>query len=84
MKPQRMCTVCRTMKDREELFRVVRNPEGVFVDIDNKIMGRGAYICKMGECVSVARKRTALERSLSCGVDSDVYDILEDLVKNAK
>ncbi len=84
MKPQRMCTVCRTMKDREELFRVVKNSDGVFVDKDNKIQGRGAYICKTEECVLVARKRTALQRSLSCFVDSDVYDILEDLVRDAK
>ncbi len=84
MKPQRMCTVCRTIKDREELFRVVKNSDGVFVDKDNKIQGRGAYICKTEECVLAARKRTALQRSLSCFVDSDVYDILEDLVRDAK
>ncbi|MBR5155452.1 MAG: YlxR family protein [Clostridia bacterium] len=83
MKPQRMCTVCRELKSREKLFRVVKTPDGVFVDVNNKIQGRGAYICK-GECVLVARKRTALERSLSCKVDSGVYDILEDLVKNAE
>ena len=84
MKPIRMCTVCKAMKDREELFRVVKNPQGIFVDTDNKIQGRGAYICKTGNCVSLARKRSSLERSLSRRVESAVYDILEDLANNAE
>ncbi len=84
MKPMRMCTVCRTIKDKAELFRVVKNSNGVFVDLDNKIMGRGAYICKTPDCVLNARKRTALERSLSAAVEQSVYDMLEDLAKNAK
>ncbi len=84
MDRERMCAVCRTMKKRAELIRVAKNSDGVFVDINNKIQGRGAYICKMGNCVSLAGKRSCLERSLSCGVDSSVYDILEDLVKNAE
>ncbi len=84
MKPIRMCTVCREMKDKSELFRVVKSTQGIFVDIDNKIQGRGAYICKTGECAALARKRSSLERSLSTSVDTTVYDMLEDLAKNAE
>ncbi len=84
MNRERMCTVCKAMKKREELFRVAKNSEGVFVDTLNKIQGRGAYICKAKECVLQCRKRSSLQRSLSCAVDSSVYDMLEDLVKDAK
>ena len=83
MKPIRMCIVCKKMKDRDELFRVAKNSEGIFVDTINKIQGRGAYICKTGDCASLARKRSSLERSLSSSVESAVYDMLEDLAKNA-
>ncbi len=83
MNHKRMCTVCKAMKDKTELFRVVKTADGIFVDADNKIQGRGAYICKIGECVNLARKRRALERSLSAFVNSSVYDILEDFTKNA-
>ncbi len=84
MNCERMCIVCRTMRDRTELFRVSKNSQGIFVDTENKIQGRGAYICKMESCVLNARKRSSLERSLSSAVDSSVYDMLEDLVKNAE
>ena len=83
MNCERMCTVCRQMKDRAELYRAVKTPEGVVLDTNNKIQGRGAYICKAGDCTRLARKRSALERSLSIGVDSSVYDMLEELAKDA-
>ena len=41
--PQRMCVACRQMKDKRELARVVRSPEGwIFVDDTGKGAGRGA------------------------------------------
>ncbi len=83
MNHMRMCAVCRTMKKRIELIRVAKNSEGIFVDVNDKIQGRGAYICKAGDCVMQAQKRRALERSLSAVVDKSVYDMLEDLVNNA-
>ncbi len=84
MKPMRMCTVCKAMKDKSELIRIAKNSDGIFVDADNKIQGRGAYICKAEECIMLARKRRVLERSLSSYAEQRVYDILEDLTKNAK
>ncbi len=84
MSHERMCAVCRAMKDRTELYRAVRTVQGVMLDTKNKIQGRGAYICKAGDCALLAGKRRALERSLSAYVDSSVYDMLEDLTKDAE
>lgn len=80
MKPQRMCTVCREVKERQELIRIAKTPDGFLVDDTNKAGGRGAYICKCSNCIMAARKRRAFERSFSCKVDSAVYDALEGLV----
>ena len=42
-KPLRMCIVCRNMKTKPELIRVVKNKDGeVFIDKTFKANGRGA------------------------------------------
>ena len=42
--PQRMCVACRQSQDKRSLIRLVRTPEGVFVDETGKLPGRGAYL----------------------------------------
>jgi predicted RNA-binding protein YlxR (DUF448 family) len=56
------------MSPKKELFRIVRQPDGVVaIDAIGKVSGRGAYLCKKHECVSMAKKRGTIERNL--GVD---------------
>ena len=44
--PQRTCMACQEKKDKRELVRIVRSPEGeISVDLTGKKPGRGAYIC---------------------------------------
>lgn len=76
-KPQRMCCVCRTRKEKAELVRVVRTADGnVVLDDTLKMPGRGAYICKDAACIENAQKRRALERSLSAEIAPEVYSKL--------
>ncbi len=79
MNPQRMCTVCREMKDKDKLIRIAKTDTGFLLDISNKGGGRGAYICKNKACISVARKRSAFERSFSGKIPLAIYDNLEGL-----
>ncbi|MBQ9737582.1 MAG: YlxR family protein [Clostridia bacterium] len=79
MKPERMCTVCREMKDKDKLIRIAKTDTGFLLDTANKGGGRGAYICKDKACISVARKRSAFERSFSCKIPLAIYDDLEEL-----
>ena len=44
--PIRTCVVCRDKAGKRHLMRVVRTPEGVFVDPTGKMNGRGAYLCE--------------------------------------
>ena len=79
--PQRMCVACRQMKDKRQLARVVRSPEGwIFVDETGKGAGRGAYVCQDPECLKKARRSRALERALASHIDDDVYDDIEAAV----
>jgi predicted RNA-binding protein YlxR (DUF448 family) len=49
--PQRTCFVCREKRDKKQLTRLVRTPEGpVLVDHTGKQNGRGAYLCDQVTC----------------------------------
>ena len=76
--PQRQCVGCRTMKDKKELIRVVKSPEGdITLDATGKKSGRGAYVCPDGDCLKKARKSRALERAFDTAIPPEVYEALE-------
>ena len=76
--PMRQCLGCREMKPKKELIRVVRSPEGLIsLDFKGKAPGRGAYLCRSGECLKKAVKSKALERAFSAQIPQDVYDRLQ-------
>ena len=76
--PMRQCVGCREMKDKKELLRVVRTPEGsIQLDGRGKVSGRGAYVCHSVDCLKKARKSRALERAFSAPIPEEVYDALE-------
>ena len=71
--PMRMCVGCREMKEKRELIRVVRSPEGVLsLDPTGKKSGRGAYVCRRGECLRRAIKQRQLERQLQVPLTEEV------------
>ena len=64
-KPQRTCLGCRELKNKDELIRIVRSPEGeVSVDLTGKKNGRGAHLCRQASCLQKAVKSRALGRAL--------------------
>lgn len=76
--PQRKCIGCGERFDKNELWRVVRSPEGaVSLDKTGKAAGRGAYICKQVKCLQKARKARRLETNLEIAIPDDVYAALE-------
>lgn len=75
--PQRMCLGCREHKDKKELVRVVRSPEGeVSVDLTGRKNGRGAYVCRSKECLKKARKQKAISKALNCEITDEVFEQL--------
>ena len=76
-KPQRTCLGCRTSKDKNELIRIVRSPEGtVSCDLTGKANGRGAYICPDSACLAKAVKSSALSRALKTEIPEEVISRL--------
>ena len=75
--PQRMCLGCREHKDKKDLVRVVRSPEGeVSVDLTGRKNGRGAYICRSKDCLKKARKQKAISKALNCEITDEVFEQL--------
>ena len=78
--PMRMCTGCRERREKRELIRVVRTPEGlVTIDKTGRRNGRGAYICRDSlPCLEKAVKTKMLERSLETAIEPEIYDRLRE------
>ncbi len=79
-KPLRKCVGCHEMKLKTDLIRVVRTSENLYeVDKTGKKNGRGAYICNDISCFEKAKKSRALERSFGAKIDSNVYELLQEV-----
>ena len=75
--PMRQCLALNESFPKQELFRVVRTPEGeVLVDLKGKVNGRGAYISKSKKAIEVAKKKKVLDRHLEVKVPDTIYDEL--------
>ncbi len=83
--PQRKCVGCNEMKDKKELIRIVRSPEGeISLDLTGRKNGRGAYVCPNEECIIKAVKEKRLERALEKAISDEVYQKLVEDFKNGR
>ena len=77
--PQRMCVGCREMKEKRQLIRVVRTPEGELkIDKTGKHPGRGAYLCPQTACLAKALKSKGLERAFQMPISSELAQLLQE------
>lgn len=77
--PQRMCVGCREMKDKRDLIRVVKTPEGeITIDNKGKMNGRGAYLCRNADCLQKAVKAKGLERAFKQKITEETFHALKE------
>ena len=75
--PIRMCAACRERFPKAQLLRVALSEEGEAVlDKEQRVMGRGAYVCYNRRCVERAKKHRSLERALKVSVSGSVWEAL--------
>ena len=80
--PQRTCIGCRQVKDKRDLIRVVRTPEGTFcLDKSGRMNGRGAYLCPDRACIEQALRKGALAKSFRMNLPPGVKEILTEELK---
>ncbi|MBR5516255.1 MAG: YlxR family protein [Clostridia bacterium] len=81
--PERKCVGCSNKAPKNELVRVVREPDGtVSLDFTGKKSGRGAYVCRKTSCLKKAIKSKRLERNLEVEIPEEIYNALEVELKN--
>ena len=79
--PARTCVHCRSSKDKRDLLRVVRAPDGsVAYDPTGKANGRGAYVCRDESCLTGALGKGGLGRALSTPIPVVLADELRRIV----
>lgn len=80
--PMRTCAGCGARKEKKELIRIIRTPEGTIrLDRTGRGQGRGVYLCPDPACLEKAKKRHALSRSLGVSVPASVYEELEQALR---
>lgn len=83
--PIRMCVGCGEHKEKRELIRVVKSPEGtVALDFTGKATGRGAYICPTPECFKKAVKAHRFENAFGTSIQEDVFEALQKELENGQ
>lgn len=81
----RTCVICRKKREKRDLLRIVRSPEGnVSLDPNGKLPGRGAYLCCEKNCIDTARKSGKLAQILEAEVPELLYEQALEMVDHAK
>lgn len=81
-RPIRTCVACRSSDEKRGLLRIVRSATGeVSIDPTGKRPGRGAYVCRKLDCISLAIKKKSLERALRTAVPASLIEELKKVVQ---
>ena len=77
----RRCVVCRQVRHKSKLLRVVKNSSGeISLDETKKIEGRGAYVCKSPECSAMLLKRRNLDKIFKTKLPNGLYDLIKEKI----
>lgn len=73
--PERTCIACRSKRDPDDFFRIVAGPENrVFIELDNRLPGRGAYCCIGLKCIEKGLIAKRLAHALRASVEVPARD----------
>ena len=82
MKQERKCVSCRNCFNQKELLRIAKINNEFKLDINHKLGGRGAYICKNKQCIELTIKKRMLNKAFKQNVDNSIYDMLGEYEQN--
>ena len=81
----RTCIVTHNKLLKSDLFRVVRNVNGIYFDRNQNMPGRGVYITKSIDIIKQAQKKHSLSRGLRCEVKDEIYmELIQELNEERK
>ena len=81
--PLRQCIGCGQMKEKKELYRIIKTPQNeIVLDVTGKQNGRGAYICPDSKCLQKVISTKGLDRAFKMSIPAEVYENLAKELKN--
>lgn len=85
--PMRRCVGCMESKPKKELIKLVGYQGKLSLDKTGRANGRGVYICKNLECMELAEKKKAIQRSLKMEISKEdlqkVFSELRDFLEES-
>ncbi len=75
--PNRMCIICRQMKPKDQLIRMIAQ-DNVLVVAQPKSQGRGTYICRCSACIAKFAKYKNVEKRLGYPMSATLLQQLEE------
>ena len=77
----RTCIGCKAKKEKSELIRIIKNNQNeILLDLNQKLSGRGAYICNDKNCFEKVVKANKLKLALKTNIDSKKYEELRGVI----
>lgn len=77
--PQRTCVGCRQVQSKRQLVRIVRTPEGVLIEAEQRLSGRGAYLHAERSCWEKGL-HTSLEPALRTNLSTEDVERLQSFM----
>ncbi len=75
--PQRMCVICREMKPKAELIRLVKQEDLLVVDQGGRKPGRGLYLCLDSETIDELFTPKRLEKLIRSKISEENRQAVE-------
>ena len=82
IKQNRRCVACREIRQQNEMLRIARINNEFIIDENNKLGGRGAYVCKNEICLDLTIKKKLLNRAFKSNLDVQIYERLGEYEQN--
>lgn len=82
IKQNRKCVACRQTRQQNEMLRIARINNEYIIDFDQKLDGRGAYVCKDQKCIDLTIKKRLLNKSFKTNLDVQIYEKLGEYEQN--
>lgn len=82
IKQNRRCVACRESKQQNDMLRIARINGEYVIDLNNKLDGRGAYVCKDHKCLDLTIKKKLLNKSFKTNLDVQIYEKLGEYEQN--
>ena len=81
----RTCILSREKLLKKDMFRVVKNSNGIYFDRYQNMEGRGVYLKKDLNTITLAQKRHSLSKGLKREVDDSIYlELIQALSRERK